>query len=211
MDEAELGFTFAEGVFDGFGGPVGAEAVGGVGFDVAFDEEESAGVAGADVGDEGALFLHGSDFLKAALGFEEDEAGHFAVIEHFYGKVRSNGEAIEDDVEIGGFGEEVGGDHAGDLVVTGAEFAEGVEVAGEDFGGTFGGRTGNDSSGEDIASEGEGLFEKFDGGGVVGVRVVEDEHGDGGGAEVDGCVDRGHGGVRFCLVSLQFHAGFRIA
>ena len=201
VDDAEEGGAVGVGGFHGLAAAVGAEAVAGVAFDAALLEEEGAGVAGADVHDEGGALLHGRRVEEAAAGLEVDEAGHLAVVEDLDAESAGDAEAVLEDIAVAGFGEDVGGHDAFEFQGADAELAEGFEEAEEDLDGAFGGGAGDLSDPEDVPGEGEGLFHELDGfgRGVGRVLGADDEHGDAAGTDVDGCLqtggDEGRGGI----------------
>lgn len=184
-DDAEEGGAFGVGVLDGFASAVGAEAVGGVAGDAAFLEEECAGVSGADVDDEGGVFPHGREVVEAAAGFEVDEASHFAIVDGGDAQSAGDADAVHDGFVVGGLGEDVGGDGAGDGVWVEAELGEGFLIALDDGDDAFGGGGGDVAAAEDVACEWGGLFEEVDGAeGAIGVDGGDHE-GDGSCADVE--------------------------
>ncbi len=144
-----------------FPGAVGAEAVGVVADDLSVFEEEEAGVSGADVGHDGVTLLHRGGVAKAAAGFEEDEAGHFAIVEGLEAPPAGDLEPVEEDLGVGGFGEGVGGDGA-DGGVLESEFQEGVLEAFDDEDRLFDGGGLNRAMSKNIAPEGDVFFEEVD-------------------------------------------------
>lgn len=188
-DAADLFFDVGElldgaGVGDGFGGAEDAEPVAAVGGDAAFVEVEGAGVAGADVRDEGVGVGDFGIGLKEAKGGLVDEMGHVAVINDANDKTAGDLHAVEEDFVVAGFGEDVGGEAAngsgGDSV-----FGEGELEVVKNGGGLFDDGSGDDAGAEDVARERKGTFEVVEGGELSLVVEFTDEQGDGGGTDMD--------------------------
>lgn len=196
-DEADDGFAGEVGGVEAFPAAVGAEAVRLVADNAAFFGEDEAGIAGAHVRNNGVALLHRGGVAETAAGFEENEAGHLAIVERFEAPLAGDLEAVEEDLGIGGLIESVGGDCA-DGDVAEAEFIEGVLEAPDDLDGLLDGGGLDLSVAEDVAPERDVFLEEIQAFAAAVFANLDDDHGGMAGADVNGGAERfgrtsGHG------------------
>ena len=173
--------------FHGFAGAVRPQAIARVAIDAALAEEEDARVSRADVDHQGIARLHAGHVLEPSTGLEVDEAGHLPVVEHLEVEPAGDVEPVEEDLHVLSFGQDVGGHRTLDLVQIDAHFAQRLAEPEEDLDGVLGGGPADAAPAEDVACEGEGLFEKLDlVSGLIAARGLSNQHGNRTGSDVNG-------------------------
>ena len=124
-------------------------------------EKQRTGVTRADVHHQRRALAQGWQMLDTAAGFQIDQAGHLAVVNHRDRQAAGNADPVEHRFMIGGFMQHIRRHRAAEIVGIEPEFGEVLLVTANDRNNPLGGRIGNHVTAEHVVRKRRGLLEEI--------------------------------------------------